>query len=144
HVLKYRNGGGSDLAANHWAYSVLHDAWNDEMSSYIARMYMAQNEAAWGNAYALPQWNAAGKLVALWPLRPDWMTVYRSSRDGSKWYLYQPAFGPREGLYRPSELIHTRGIGDDLVGFSPIRAARQNIGNAETAEEYSGSIFANG
>lgn len=143
-VFRWRADGGTDLAKNHWAYSLLHDAPNDEMSSYTMRMYVGQNEAMWGNGYILPEWNGAGKLKALWPLRPDWMEVYRSQRDGKKWYWYQPAIGPREGLYRPDEIIHTRGLGDDLVGFSPIEMARQNIGTAQTAEEFSGSLFANG
>lgn len=144
HVYKHRPDGGSDVATTHWAYPILHDTANDEMTSYSYRQYMGQNEALWGNAYALPEWNGAGKLKALWPLRPDWMTVYRSSADGRKWYWYRPGFGPREGRYRPDQIIHVRGLGDDLVGYSPIQMARENIGNAQTAEEFSGRLFANG
>lgn len=134
---------GQEKATGHYAYSLLHDEPNPEMSAALFRLYMRQNRATWGNGYALPEWNSAGRLRAIWPLRPDWMTVYRNT-NGARVYDYQPAFGPRGGKYLDSEIIHVRGIGDDLIGYSPIRLMRESIGLGKAAERFGASFFRNG
>jgi HK97 family phage portal protein len=134
---------GKERASGHPSYRILHDEPNPEMSAALFRLYQRQNRALWGNAYALPEWDGAGRLRHLWPLRPDWMSVYRNTA-GTKIFEYRPAYGPREGKYLEGEIIHVRGMGDDLVGFSPIRLARESIGLGKAAERFGASFFRNG
>ena len=150
HVYRYRASGiGKDKATDSYLYPLIHDAPNNEMSAFLYRLYMRQNRALWGNGYALPFWNAAGRLDSLWPLRPDLMQVYRNP-NGTKVYDYDNGdagsmMGGRKvsGRYLSADLIHVRGIGDDLVGYSPIRLHREGLGLAKAAEKFGASFFRN-
>jgi len=140
---RHADGRGKDRATDSYLYTLLHDSPNPEMTAFQYRQYMRQNRAAWGNAYALPVWSGTGRLKALYPLRPDWMRVYRNV-NGTKVYDYQPACGPFAGRYLPQDIIHIRGMGDDLVGWSPLKLLRQGIGLGLAAERFGASFFRNG
>lgn len=143
HVYRDRPGGGKDKAISDYRYKLLHDQPNEEMTAAQFRMYMRQNRCLWGNAYALLKWNRAMRLEAIWPLRPDWMMVYRT-KSGRKVYAYDPPDGLLGGYYSPDEILHFRGLGDDLVGYSPIKLARQSIGLGMAAETFGATFFRNG
>lgn len=92
-----------------------------------------------GNAYARIGRRGDNQVVALWPLSPDAVTVYRNA-DGVRRYR----IGGGEDVAE-SEIFHLRGFGagGDL-GLSPIGYGRHTIGTALAAEEVAGSTFANG
>lgn len=142
HIYRDMDDGGREKAKGHPAYRLLHDEPNPEMSAAVFRLYMRQNRCLWGNSYALPMWSN-GVLTAIWPLRPDWMRVFRNT-NGTKSYEYQPQFGPHAGRYLEGEIIHVRGLGDDMVGYSPIRLMRESIGLGKAAEKFGSAFFANG
>lgn len=146
HVFRRKYEGGNDVgrerATNHYSYRLLHDAPNEEMTSFTFRQYMRQNRALWGNAYARIDWDNRGRAKALWPLRPDRMRVYRNV-NGRLIYEYTPSDGP-VAKYLPEDIIHIRGLGDDLVGYSPIKLARQSIGLGLAAEKFGARFFGSG
>ena len=135
--------GRRDRAVDDYRYRLIHDQPNPEMTASLFRMYQRQNKALWGNAYALLEWNRAMRLDAMWPLRPDFMQVFRT-KSGRKVYHYDPPDGTRAGYYAADEILHFRGIGDDLVGYSPVRLAREGIGLGRAAEKFGSSFFRNG
>lgn len=92
-----------------------------------------------GNAYARIGRRGDKQVVALWPLFPDAVDVYRDA-NGERRYRV----GGKEDL-PASEVFHLRGFGagGDL-GLSPIAYGRQTIATALAAEEVAGSTFANG
>lgn len=141
--LRRPDGRGKDRATDHYLYPLLHDAPNAEQTAFEFWQAMRQNRAAWGNAYALPLYGGNGRWTEIIGLRPDWMTVTRNVA-GKKLYQYRPAWGPHEGNYLASEIIHVRGMGDDLVGWSPIRLLREGIGLGMAAQKASASFFKNG
>lgn len=134
---------GKDRATDNYLYSILHDAPNDEQTGFEFWQAMRVNRARWGNAYALPRYSGNGQWNNIYPLRPDWMQVTRDA-DGKKLYKYRPARGPFEGDYAAGAMIHVRGMGDDLEGWSPIRLLRESIGLGSAALRASSSFFRNG
>lgn len=141
-VVERLADGGKRRATEHWLYPLLHDAPNPEMTSFEWRETAQEHLGGWGNAYSQIQYNGAGRVIALWPLRPDRMQVGRAG-DGLQ-YVYQTASG-EDRLLGPSEVLHVRGMGGNgIVGYSPIQVARQAIGLGLAAETFGATFFGNG
>jgi HK97 family phage portal protein len=97
--------------------------------------------ALWGNAYARKEF-IGRRLVALTPLRCDLMSVRRNGA-GQRVYRYSDPRGVEE--YSEDEIFHVRGFGGaGDVGLSVVSFARQSFGTAMAADEFAGTMFANG
>ncbi len=111
------------------------------MTSFEFRETMMGHLLLWGNAYAEIEWGADGWPVALWPLLPHRMQVERV--DGELKYKYTPPTGGAVDLadYR---VFHLRGLsGDGIVGYSPIKLAKEAIGLGLATEEFGARFFGN-
>jgi HK97 family phage portal protein len=96
----------------------------------------------WGNAYAQIIRDGRGRVLALYPLMPDKMTVDRAS-NGELFYKYQSDRG--EVVMCKEMVLHIPGLGfDGLIGYSPIAMAKNAIGMAIATEEYGSKFFSNG
>lgn len=141
HTYQYTDK-GKEKALDHNLYYLLHSEPNPEMTSFVFRETLMGHLLLWGNAYAQIIRDGRGKVVALYPLLPDKMTVDRTER-GELFYLYN-----KEGInysLRSDEVLHIPGLGfDGLVGYSPIAMAKNAIGMAIATEEYGAKFFANG
>ncbi len=148
-----RGDRGKELAAAHPLFRLLHDEPNPEMTSQTFREALTGHIATWGNAYAEIEYDGAGRVKALWPLRPDRVSVERIH------------YGPLKGLivYRvsvvddfdreqtwtqvllpPQRMFHIVGFGfNGVVGYSPIEMAREAIGLNRATEEFSARFFSN-
>jgi HK97 family phage portal protein len=133
---------GKEKAIDHQLYYLLHDEPNPEMTSFVFRETLMSHLLLWGNAYAQIIRDGRGKVLALYPLLPDRMTVDRTT-DGQLYYEYRRDSG--YVILRPEDILHIPGLGfDGLVGYSPIAMAKNAIGMAIATEEYGGKFFANG
>ncbi len=141
-VYRRLPGGGKERATDHYLYPILHDQPNPEMTSFEFRETLMGHLALWGNAYAEIERDGAGRVVALWPLRPDRMTVLRD--DEGLLYKYRLPDGT-DAVLRQRNVMHVRGLsGDGLVGYSPIRMAREAIGLALATQEFGARFFGDG
>ncbi|WP_429158913.1 phage portal protein [Desulfitispora alkaliphila] len=137
-----RTNKGKEKALDHPLYNLLHDAPNDEMTSFVFRETLMGHLLLWGNAYAQVMRDGRGKVISLYPLMPDKMTVKRSE-GGEIYYSYQK--DSEEFILRSFEVLHIPGLGfDGLLGHSPIAMAKQAIGMAIATEEYGATYFKNG
>ncbi len=133
---------GKEKALDHQIYYLLHDEPNPEMTSFVFRETLISHLLLWGNAYAQIIRDGRGKILALYPLLPDRMTVNRNL-NGELYYEYRKDTGYI--ILRPEEVLHIPGLGfDGLVGYSPIAMAKNAIGIAIATEEYGAKFFANG
>jgi len=141
HTYKYTSG-GKEKAVSHQLYYLLHDEPNPEMTSFVFRETLMSHLLLWGNAYAQIIRDGRGKVLTLYPLLPDRMTVDRTS-SGQLYYEYRKDTG--YVILRPEEVLHIPGLGfDGLIGYSPIAMAKNAIGMAIATEEYGAKFFANG
>lgn len=141
HTYRYTNS-GKEKAIDHSLYYLLHNEPNLEMTSFVFRETLMGHLLLWGNAYAQIIRDGRGKVIALYPLMPDKMTVDRTEK-GELYYIYN-----KDGVdypLRSDEVLHIPGLGfDGLVGYSPIAMAKNAIGIAIATEEYGAKFFANG
>lgn len=136
--------GGKARAPEHYLYPLLHDQPNPEMTSFTLRETMMGHVATWGNAYAEIEFNQAGGINALWPLRPDRMQVKRE--NGRLQYLYRlpDKVGGQTATLDMEQVLHLRGLGGNgIIGYSPVQLARQAVGLAMAAEEFGARFFGN-
>ena len=149
-LLLYRRqaDGGKRRAANHYLYPLLHNAPNSEMTSMEFREVLMGHLLTWGNAYAEIEIDRAGRVQALWPLRPDCMRVVRTA-EGELVYIYRlpkpdPITGEWEKRLSAWQVFHLRGLGSNgIIGYSPVQLQRLGIGLARATEEFGGRFFGN-
>jgi len=107
---------------------------NPEMSAYSFRFALWAHFLLWGNAYARKVM-ANGRLVALWPLHPECMTVSRE-KTGLRRLLYEyldPVSGTRE-VWTDAEILHIPNFSfDGIVGLSVIEQNRLGVSLGQVA-----------
>ena len=105
----------------------------------------------WGNSFSQIIRDGMRRVVGLYPLLPNRMSVDRDEH-GELVYTYTPMSDSNPTLksgqsikLRREDVLHIPGLGfDGLVGYSPIAMARNAVGMTLACEEYGSSFFANG
>ena len=151
HVYEYMSK-GKERAINHPLYFLLHDAPNDEMTSFNFREVMMTHLLLHGNCYAYIQRDKSGtgRVAGLHPLMANRMSVERDD-NGQIIYRYTPTKGEAQikdsatVIYQRQEILHIPALGfDGMIGYSPIAMARNAIGVAIACEEFGAKFFENG
>lgn len=131
---------GKRRASEHRNYRLLHDAPNPEMTRSEFWEAMIGLMVLWGNSYAEIERDNGFRIKALWPLRPDYMTVKRTNGQ----LVYEYTVNGTTHYLPPERVLHLRGLGGDgVMGYSPIYLAREAIGLGMATEEYGARFFAN-
>lgn len=134
---------GKEVATNHPAHRVIHEFANEEQTSFEFWQTGIGYLLMWGNIYALPAYNARGKLQSLTMLRAERMQVLRDQQTRQRYYIYSEDNGENT-IYLNGELFHVPGFGfDGLRGYSRIQMLRQSLGFTLAAEEYGQYFFRN-
>ena len=150
HVYEYKNG-RKERVPNHKLYYLLHDAPNDEMTSFQFRECSMSYLLLWGNAYAQIVRDGLDNVAGLYPLRPDRTSVERDD-NGEIIYRYTPTTGENRHMKKSTQItlsrrdvLHIPALGfDGLIGYSPIAMARNAIGVSIACEEFGAKFFENG
>lgn len=136
------SGGGRQRATDFYLYERLHENPNEWMTSFELREAMQGHLALWGNAYAQLDYDQAGRIDSIFPLRPDRMLDVQIE-GGIKKYKYQLPSGQTIWMGE-SRLWHLKAFGDGLIGYSPVELMRKGIGLALATEKFGGQFFNNG
>jgi HK97 family phage portal protein len=138
----YERDGDARKRAEHPLDYLLNDEPNDEMDASTFRETLQGHVLTWGNGYAEIVRDGADRPVALYPLSPDLVRPKRA--NGVLLYEVTKDGGGTKTL-TADNVLHIYGLGyDGLVGYSPIRIARQSIGLGMAAEEFGARFFGNG
>jgi HK97 family phage portal protein len=133
---------GKERASEHPLYQILHDRPNPWMTSYTLREMLQGHLLLWGNAFAEIVRDERGRVLGLFPLRPDCMDRPQLSASGELLYTYHVKGAAR--TLPQASVLHLRGLSSDgLWGYSPIALQREALGLALTAEEFQGRFFSN-
>ncbi|HFD40870.1 MAG TPA: phage portal protein [Anaerolineae bacterium] len=149
-LLLYRSraDGSRERARTHRLYQLLRYQPNPEMTAFEFREALMGHLLTWGNAYAEIEFDGAGRVLALWPLRPDRMRVERGEGGGLR-YIYRLSrpdadTGDLEKSLAAWRVFHLRGLSSDgIIGYSPVRLQRLGISLARATEEFGGRFFGN-
>jgi len=142
---------GSRAVHDHHLYNLLHHAPNPEMTSFSFRETIMMHLLIYGNAYAQIVRDGGGKVIALYPLIPYKMEVWRGN-NGKIYYTYwqnrdeaTAKDDSGEIRFRKEDILHIPGLSfDGLLGYSPIALAKNAIGMAIAAEEFGSTFFGSG
>lgn len=135
--------GGSRIAETHPLEYLLHDAPNEEMTSFIWREQMMTQILLRGNSYSQIVRSGKTAILSIYPLLSSNMTVDRDD-SGALTYEYQTSEGDTITL-SPAEVLHIPGMGfDGIMGYSPIALMKTTLGLTLAAEEYGSKVFGNG
>lgn len=122
--------------------SILHDAVNDEMSSFAWRKYIFQQVLTHGRSVSFIERNNAGRVRNIWPLQPSELDIKRV--DGRKVYSYKD--GTRTIVYQSSDVIDLVFAlkSDGLKHYSPILQNKEAIALAQSVTKNGSKFFRNG
>lgn len=145
---------GKEKVVEHSLYPILHTTPNPEMTAFQMRETQMSHLLTWGNSYALKEYDIDRLTIkAVWPLRPDRITVTRDPQTREIIYRYSPVHADPLGVRLEGGLIpipawriwHIPGLSfDGLVGYAPLTLAREAIGLALATEEFGARFFGQG
>jgi HK97 family phage portal protein len=142
-VYKHLEPRGRAEARNHALYFLLHDEPNERMTSYTYRWCMVAHLLIWGrHASYIERDPTTGKILALWPLRPD--RVRWEIRDGKMWFFATTIDGKTETFWDDEILYITGGTSDGYNAYSPVALHREALGLSKALEVFGASFFGNG
>lgn len=116
HLYRYSANGSKEKAVDNPLYFLLHDEPNPEMTSFVFRETLMTHLLLWGNGYAQIIRNGKGKVVALYPLMPNRMTVDCDDK-GQLYYEYQTSSDEARTMkggtvrLKPTDVLHIMGLG---------------------------------
>lgn len=122
---------------------LLHDAVNDETSSFNWRKHKFERVLTGGRAFTYIERDDRRQPLAFWPLDPACVTVRRENHRTT--YRYREGSGPAKD-YEASEVIDLAFMlkADGLGHRGPIQANRDTIGLAIAATEWGSRFFQGG
>ena len=140
--LYQRDAAGRSKKLTNDLSRILNGAVNDEWSSFDWRKYSFEQTFTGGRQFTFIERNAAGRIIALWPLEPGRMTIRR--RDRTTVYDYRD--GSRPVTYEASEIIDLPFMrkADGLAHRSPIMANSEVISMAIAATKFGAAYFRGG
>jgi HK97 family phage portal protein len=140
HVYRKTSAGREKVSGG--LSSILHDAVNDECSSFEWRKYSFERVLTGGRSLTFIERNAAGRIINLWPVNPAEVTVQRKA--GRKVYVLQQS--GKTTTYGAAEIIDIPFMldADLLAAKSPILTNKDTIGLAIAATHYGSKFFTNG
>lgn len=137
HVYRRLTGGGRERASDHALYSLLHDDFSPEVSSFDARVALMHHVLLWGRAGGEIVRTGAGEVAEVHIVEP-WRWQPRRTREGE---LYYEVDGTR---VEPRDWFHIRGLSlNGIDGLSVIGYARHSLRLGLGAEAYGNRLFAN-
>jgi HK97 family phage portal protein len=142
-ILYQKDGDSRERAERHPLYRLLKDQPNPYMTSMEFRELLASHLATWGNGLAEIQTNAAGRVTALWPMRPDKIEKMEWI-DNTLVYWYRNPSHELQPMpfYR---VMHWKGLGSSgYWGWSPVRMHMEAVGLGLGMQEFGARFFGNG
>jgi HK97 family phage portal protein len=138
----YRKTGQGRERVSGGLATLLHDAWNDETSSFDGRKYSMEQVLTGGRIVVFIERNPLGRIINLWPLVPDSVTVERKA--GRKLYRYTE--NGRTVTYAASEVIDIPFMlkPDMITSRSPLLTCCEAIALGLASTSYGAKFFQNG
>lgn len=142
HVYRDKGNDHHEREAGHDYEHLLNVQINDDMDAQSGREVLQSWTLASGTAPAEVVWGRS-RVEALWPIKPSRVSPKRINNQLI--YEVTDEDGGRVQTVPKEKLFTMIGPSPDgIVGYSPIRVAREAIGLALAAERYGAGFFGNG
>ena len=140
HIFR-RSNEGRDRARTHPADKLLNGRWNRYQSSLIGKDTLQKDALVTGNGYAWIERDPSANPVGLWRLEPT-ETYPKFLDDGT--LVYQSRIKNEEIIILAENVLHIKGIGDGIVGYSVLAYMTDAIGLGIAQQRYAASYFGHG
>jgi HK97 family phage portal protein len=131
-----------EVARDHPLYRLLHDTPNYDQTAVDFLEFISASVELQGNAYAEKKLTSTGRIVAIVPIRPDLVTVSRTS--GGKLLYVWTENGTRNEVIE-DRMLHIRGFGGGpLGGASTLSSCASTFAGAMSVERAATGMFRNG
>lgn len=140
-VYKINADGSEEIAFQHPLHRLLQGKVNRHQTRQEYVETLMWQMALHGNDYSLIEKNGAGEIFSLWPLMSAQMEV-RLLDTGAIEYQYTE--GGKRWKMPDTSVWHNKMFGNGVIGLSPLAYARNSIALAQSAEQTTTSIYANG
>ena len=137
----YRNVGGNVVEVpDHRAAGMLGQAPNPVIPAHRFWATVAGHLLLWGNAYIEKLRDSDGLVSELWLVHPSLVTPEWVPSRRQKRYVIMD--GVEKVVYGDDRILHLFGFSPDgLVGLSPIRQARQQLGISKARERFEAEVY---
>ncbi len=116
---------------------------SDEYSSYQFRETLTHWALRWGNGYAEIERDTAGRPVALHPIHPSRVSLFRDNETYELFYEVAGNSGANV-VFDPMDIFHVRGFGESALGVNVMAYAAESLGWAKAAQLFGAGFFGNG
>ena len=147
HIIQKSDGRVEQLNS-HPVSRIVSRKCNPDLQAFHCYRLLIAWALSWGNGYAEIVRNNAGAPLGLFPIHPARVSVSRPSQDP---FASTVVYRVRDGKnlseiteLSAREMIHIRGFGDDLVGWSLLRVAAESLGLTLATQEFAAEYFGNG
>lgn len=128
-----RDGGNVETDTDNPAYDLVRYQPNQTQTAFDFWEYITAQSLMYGKGYAIVERNVQGRPESLTPVH--YYEVEEKQANGEKVFkVQQVGIVPAENMLCIS----------NMVGLSPLRLQRDNIGLAKAAQDYGSEFFANG
>jgi len=143
-VLRRIPEGGKERAPKHHLYRLLHDRANDEMTAFECREILMVSLLLWGNGYLFKQHDQGGRVIGLYPIHPNRVSVSRPAAGAPLQYAIDMGSGEKR-VYGSRNILHVRLMSaDGVTGRSIVSLAREDYGLALAERQYGARWFGQG
>lgn len=128
---------------------VLTQGFNSELDSMTGMQTLIQWMLTYGNAYAEVQFNSLGEMQ--WALiHPERVSVNRNGQGNLEYTVTTSSeldnrnlINQRTTTLQANQILHLKGPGNGVVGFSIGEIAAQSLGISIAAQDFTGAFFGN-
>jgi len=138
-VFERTDNGGRNKAVSHPLYDILHNNPNPDQDAYEFREFLATSVMLHGHGLAWIESDDNGRIVALWPLQWEHVTVKKLGGGISRYEYRSPEEETR--ILLQSDVLHVKYKSQ---GQSLISNGKEVIGLALAIQEFMGTSLANG
>jgi HK97 family phage portal protein len=144
-VYRQKRDGSKEQVRDHWTYPLLHTSPNEIMTSMVWRETKQALLCTWGNCYSEMKLNPGETRIEGFRFIPSSEVSPKWASNGNdvEYHIGKP--GTKKEIVPRKKMFHVPGLGfNGLVGFSPIRVAKEAIGLGLAAEEFAARFFGKG
>jgi HK97 family phage portal protein len=144
-LRRKRDGRGSDEATTHPVRTLVRRRPNPLMGAMQFRMTMQHRLLSWGNAYAEIVRDRTGRVLELWPVHPYRIKPVIEKDGRTLTYEYRADGVTGEPiLLAPRDVLHLRGLGSGIEGYSVLRFASETLGLGLAAQRHAAQFYGDG
>lgn len=145
HVYRETGEHSKEKATDHWAYKLLHDAPNPNMTSMSFRQTLTHRAIGWGGGFAKIEDSKGGQVSAMNPIHPARVKIGRE-KDGTVFYMVRREDDPSKWDKVPQEkMFHIMGFSPDgIAGYVYSALAAGAIGLGLASETFGSRFFGGG